>query len=335
MRKKTDQHVDRLQEPLEQSAGLTTTLESEHGAARMSPRPARTPEHVLQRLIAVGFTKYEAMAYLILLQDHPLTAYEISKKGALAKGNVYAALKTLVAKSAAQPVTQDPVRYAPVEPEVLFGQISKKMSGLCQDLASTLARQESKRGTEYVWTLNGEETIDEKIADMIARARRQVWIKGPIHLLSRYLAPLRKATRRGVRVLVILFGDRAGARGLRLGSQSKIYLHEGTGEMLAVGRHQFVIATDFEETLIANFGEQSEGAYTRSDAVVFTAETMIRHEVYLAEIINEYGPAIEKRFGKDLISLRSKYLPPPLLREFEKRAGSLAKNGPRASRIGG
>lgn len=293
-----------------------------------------TPAHVLQQFIAVGFTKYEAMAYLVLLQDHPLTAYEISQKGALSKGNVYSALKTLVAKGAAQPVSEDPVRYAPVQPQALFGEIANKMSGVCRTLASTLAQQESKKETEYVWTLEGEERIEEKIADMISRARRQVWIKGPIHLLSRHLAHLRKATRRGVRVVVILFGDRTRAKRLRLGSQSKIYLHEGSGEMLAVGQHHFVIATDFQETLIANFGERSEGAYTRSGAVVFTAETMIRHEIYLAEIIKEYGPAIEKRFGKDLISLRSKYLPPPLLQEFEKRIGSAAGSRARQDRQG-
>jgi len=55
---------------------------------------------------------------------------------------------------------------------------------------------------------------------------------------------------------------------------------------------------------------------------VFMAETMIRHEVYLAEIMNEFGPAIEKRFGKDLLSLRQHYLPPDLLNEVQKRTTS-------------
>jgi hypothetical protein len=122
---------------------------------------------------------------------------------------------------------------------------------------------------------------------------------------------------------VILFGTAADAKRLGLGPAAQLYLHEGSGDMLAVGRKQFVIAADWKETLIADFGASPHGAYTRSEAVVFMAETMIRHEVYLAEIINEFGPAIDKRFGRDLLSLRQKYLPPALLQEVRKRTSGL------------
>lgn len=276
----------------------------------------------LQGLMAVGFTKYEAMAYRILLQDYPATAYEISKRGALTKANVYGALESLAQKGAVQPVSEDPVKYAPVDPERFFREISRRTTSLCRELAASLAGSRRQKLKEYVWTLSGEESIDKKIIEMMRQAGKQIWLKGPHHLVSRYAESLRDAARRRIEILIILFGNVRSAKRFSFGLSSKVYLHEGSGEMLAIGKEQFVIATDFAEMLIANFGEHCEGAYTRSDGLVFMAETMIRHEVYLAEIMNEFGPAVEKRFGKALISLRSRYLPPNLARKVKKQLSS-------------
>jgi sugar-specific transcriptional regulator TrmB len=275
----------------------------------------------IARLGDLGFTKYEALAYLMLLDEHPATAYEISKRGGLTKANVYAALVNLVQKGAVQPVSRDPVRYAPVEPEALFGGIAKSTTALCNDLAAALSAREQQKGIDYVWSISGEEALHAKIAEVVAGAREQIWIKAPHHLLQEHVDGLKLAAQRGASILVILFGTEADSKRLALAQRAKLYLHEGSGDMLAVGKKQFVIAADFKQTLIAEFGDTPQGVYTRSEAVVFISETMIRHEVYLAEIMNAYGPEIEKRFGKDLISLRQKYLPPNLLKEVEKRRG--------------
>lgn len=284
----------------------------------VTARNARTD--AIERLTDLGFTKYEALAYLNLLEEHPATAYEISKRGALAKGNVYTALTSLVHKGAVQPVSSDPVRYAPVAPDALLSAIAKKTAAVCKDLAATLATREQHKAPDYVWSVAGGAQLNQKIAEIISGARQQIWVKAPHHLLAPHAHALREASQRGTAILVILFGTETDAQRLGLGSKVELYLHEGSGEMLAVGTKQFVIAADWKETLISDFGESPHGAYTRSEAVVFMAETMIRHEVYLAEIINEFGPAIEKRFGKDLLSLRQRYLPPDLFKEAHKRA---------------
>lgn len=282
---------------------------------------------VMDRLADLGFTNYEALAYLSLLDAHPATAYEISKRGALTKANVYTALASLVEKGAVQPVSSEPVRYAPVDPAALFGTIAKSTAAICKDLASALTTRERRKALDYVWIIAGEERLHDKIVKMIEAAQQQIWIKAAHHLLEPHVESLKAAMARGVELLVILFGGAADAKRLGLGARAQLYLHEGSGDMLAVGSTQFVLAADWGDTLIADFAADPQGAYTRSQPVVFMAETMIRHEVYLAEVINAFGPEIEKRFGKDLLSLRQKYLPAPLLREFRRR--TIAKERPR------
>jgi sugar-specific transcriptional regulator TrmB len=287
---------------------------------------------IVERLNTLGFTKYEAVAYLLLLEHQPATAYEISKRGALTKGNTYTALESLVAKGAAQPVSHDPVRYAAVAPETLFRRLSRSMTELCRDLTGALTTQR-RQTTEHVWTLEGEQRIEDRIVDMLDRAKRQIWIKGPDHRLTRFLPAIRSAMARGVKVLIIFFGDERARDALRLGPRAKVYLHEGSGRMLAVGASQFVVSIDFAEALVADFGDLPRGVYTRSDSVVFMAETMIRHEVYLAEIMQAYGEEIERRFGKDLMRMRSKYLPGPLSRRARARAAAFSNTArPKATK---
>jgi hypothetical protein len=72
------------------------------------------------------------------------------------------------------------------------------------------------------------------------------------------------------------------------------------------------------------------GAYTTNPAVVRMAETLIRHDVYMAEMMAFLGDQIEARFGKGLIELRKELfsneqmalLTTNLEREAEKARGS-------------
>lgn len=301
----------------------TRSAVTQGNSSLLSGHRAAAPALVAQ-LNTLGFTKYEAVAYLLLLEHQPATAYEISKQGALTKGNTYTALESLVAKGAAQPVSHAPVRYAAVAPDALFRRLSRSMTDLCRDLAGALT-QPRRPTTEHVWTLAGEKSIDDRILEMLTHARRQIWIKGPDHRLTHYIDAVRKAAARGVQVVIIFFGDEHSRARLDLGPRAKVYLHEGSGQMLAVGARQFVVTTDFTEALVAYFDEPARGVYTRSDSVVFMAETMIRHEIYLAEIMQAYGTQIEQRFGKDLMNIRAQYLPPPLSRQARQRSGAQQK----------
>src|SRR5678816_3157027 len=121
-----------------------------------SPKSAAS-RGAIDRLVELGFTRSEALAYLILLDEHPATAYEISKKGALSKANVYAALASPVQKGAVQPVSDEPVRYAPIDPETLFATIAKDTAAVCKELASALANREQQKALEYVWIVAGEQ----------------------------------------------------------------------------------------------------------------------------------------------------------------------------------
>ncbi len=279
--------------------------------------PSAQKEFV-QEFRELGFTEYEAKAYLTLCQASPATAYEVSKIAGLAKANVYTALEGLAQRGAVQPVSKEPVKYVPVQPSRLLGQIAKMTSARCKDLTEKLNRIAQVDGTDYVWTINGDDDIRLQIDEMINRARQHVWIKAPEQLLERHAVPLLRAAKRGVAMLIVLFGSPDSLSRFCFGPNCRVYLHEGSGVMIGPARQLVTLAIDFAETLTANMGELSHGAYTKSSPVVYMAESLIRHEVYLAEIFQEFRPQIEKRFGPALVQLREHFLPVQYVHELKQ-----------------
>ena len=268
----------------------------------------------------LGFTDYEAKAYLTLCQASPATAYEVSKIAGLAKANIYSALEGLAQRGAVQPVSESPVKYVPVEPSRLLGQIAASTAARCKELVGRLNRLQLAESTEYVWMIKDDKNIHAKISEMIDRARQHIWIKAPHHLLDSHIQELSRAAKRGVKTVMVLFGERDCLSRFTFGRNSRAYLHEGSGVLIGPARELITITIDFEEALTANVGKSGHGAFTRSAPVVYMAESLLRHEVYLAEIFLKFGPQIENTFGAALVKLREKYLPD---HDIRKLKGSL------------
>ena len=131
------------------------------------------------------------------------------------------------------------------------------------------------------------------------RPRSHVWIKAaqPAGRPSRRrcCAP----PERGVQVVLILFGDPEAPADYPLDPPSRD-LHarrqRPRGRPRQYADHGDAI--DFEEALTVNTAEGGFGAHTRNLPVVNIAESLIRHEIYLAEIFARFGRRSKRRSGR-------------------------------------
>ena len=279
-------------------AGRTRTATTAH--AQLAPD-----------LQALGFSDYEARTYIALLQSSPATAYEVAKAAGLPRANTYDALEACTKKGAVQPFSQAPVRYVPVDPRVLMSRIEGDISRRCKQLASRLSQVKTSESPEFVWTIEDEPRISAKISEMIDSARIHVWIKAHSALIDRHATELRAAAERGVTILIILFGQ--DPERFRFSSNVNVYLHEGNGIRIGTADNLFTITTDFENALTANMRGDVQAAHTRNRNIVTMAESLIRHDVYMAEIFLRFGQQIDEAFGPFLVSLRRKYFSPQQL----------------------
>ncbi len=263
----------------------------------------------------LGFTDNEARAYLALSQSYPATAYEIAKRSGLPRPNAYGVLRSLEAKGAIQAVNESPVRYAPLDPDDYFGNHAQKTRSLCDSVAQGIAAQAQPNDNTFMWFYEGADAIHRKTSDLIEEAEDSVWIKGPESLIGPLLPLLHAACERGVQVIIIGFGRNIDA--LKVHPRMTVLPHEGDASVSRGATEvMLTMTTDFGGVLIANYapGLAPTASYARNRSIVYVVQTLLLHEIYLAEMLTTMASELESVFGKGLSKLRKKYRPPGMER---------------------
>ena len=272
----------------------------------------------------LGFSRYEAEIYITLLQNYPSTAYEISKLANLPRSNTYAALDSLTQKMAVQPVSQNPIQYAPIKPDILFHQISDETSSKCKRLLENLENIQPLESSEFVWTIEGKDRVYKKIHEMINNAQKHIWIKAHESILIYFKETLKEAEARGISILIILFGETP--KDFNLGKNTKVYLHEGNGIRIGNADNMLTITADFKLALTASLDEKTSATYTTNTSFVTMAESLIRHDIYMSEIFEKFSKELETEFGPFLSNLRKKYFTPDQLIRYNENIKKIFPN---------
>lgn len=264
-------------------------------------------EELAKALHALGFTDHETRAYLTLDEASAKTAYEVARLSGLPKSNTYDVLRSLSSKGAIQAVSYEPSKYVRVPPADFFGRQTRRVTDLCARVTRTLKKRSKKAENVYVWTFEGEKEVRAKIEATIGLAHRHIWIKAPVRLIEPHLPTLVDAAERGVEVILVVFGE--AREKLAVHKRIKVFLHEGTGKNRGASDVMFTMSCDSSSVMIATFAAEASASFSQNRSIVYTVETLILHEVYLAEIYARIGPLLDDTFGKHLGQLRGKYRP--------------------------
>lgn len=267
-------------------------------------------QDLIDRLQEVGFTDYESRSIIALMQQSPATVYEIAKRARMPRPNAYAVLESLARKGAVQQVTERPARYAPLDPQLFLGRIAASTADRCRSLAQTLNEIERPKPVDHAWSISDSTEAHNRIEEMIDAAGDHVWIKASAAHLAAHEDALLRAAARGIDIVIILFGTQEDRDRLSMDGRARIYLHENSGAHVGASEHLFSLTCDFDSALTASIREAGYGIFTQNRPVVVLVESLIRHEIYMAEIFERFGREIEEVYGPEMLQLRQKYLPP-------------------------
>ncbi len=291
----------------------------------MKPAPGTGPEadsaaneELLKNFRILGFTEYEARVYMQLLRASPATAYEVAKASGVPRPNTYNALDALAKRGAVMPISDNPRRYVAASPEKHLSGIVRETALVCDDLAHRLARLQESDHDPYVWNVHGEAAVTEKIDALIRESTRTIRAKAARAVLAPHKQALAEAAARGVELLIILFGDDPDE--FAFGPNCRVYLHENSGVRMGSADNLFTMTIDHETALTAT-DDTLTAFYTRNHAIVMTADTLIRHDYYMAEIHVRFGAEIEAAFGPHLRDLRLASFSPEQARSFRAKTG--------------
>src|SRR3546814_1871822 len=94
------------------------------------------------------------------------------------------------------------------------------------------------------------------------------------------------------------------AEEFRFTERCRIYIHEANGVRMGTADNLFTLAIDQVEMLTAATDGDVIAAHTRNRPIVTMAESLVRHDYYMAEIFNRFGKEIDVAFGPHLRDLR-------------------------------
>jgi sugar-specific transcriptional regulator TrmB len=240
----------------------------------------------IDKLVKIGFSEYEAKAYIALLRESPVTGYQIAKLSGVPRSMIYEVLGKLTTRGAAMTLRQEgSTKYAPVPAEEFLAQLEREQEELITSLRDDLATLDSASDLEYVWNIMGHENIMAKAEEMIDQASERIYMALlPATLLT--LRPmLQEAIKRGVRVVVYTTTDHDLPGGRIVVSPVPVEAQERLEGLW------LVMVIDGEEALIGEMltKNQARASWTGSPLFVFVAEHHLRTDLYLPKVLDLLG----------------------------------------------
>ncbi len=244
---------------------------------------------VIQRLQELGFSEYEAKAYVALLKNSPATGYQISKESGVPRSMIYEVLNKLVARGAAlSSPAERTTLYAPVAADEFLDRLRHTFEEQLDATRRELAAIAGPHTMEYVWNIEGEENILAKAREMIDSAEVQIHIGFLPDTLSSVRASLERAVARGLRVLVntpaplALAGARVVVTPLVLDDVGQL----GTqGLMLTIDGAQALISQQLDSF-------SAKAAWTANPLLAFVVEQHMRTDMVIPRIFELLGDRV-------------------------------------------
>src|SRR5262249_13465626 len=171
---------------------------------------------LLQQL---GFSEYEARAYLALLQRNPLNGYELAKVSGLPRANTYAVLQKLEERGAVVRLDlPNGSRYAPVAPAELTERIASRFQDVLGATQQALDDLAVPAGAESIWNIQGYTTLLDHAQALIAATQERLLVAIGRQEAAALAGMLAQAEARGVAVTTLCLDecleDCGGCRGM-------------------------------------------------------------------------------------------------------------------------
>jgi sugar-specific transcriptional regulator TrmB len=258
----------------------------------------------VERLVELGFSQYEARAYIGLLGSEPMTGYALSNATGIPQPKVYETLRRLARKGVAVMLGGEPARFVALPPAQLISQLDATFRRRLSDAELALMRQSDDTDTQLrvVDTMNDWGAIETRAIELIDSAERHAYVSLNCEDFERTAESIRRADARGIRADVLLFGKEP----MEL-EHGRCVRHEST-DGVVYRHHQarhLAVVTDSTQVLWALAPDGGRwDAITADDALLAAAiKGYVRHDIYVQQIAKEFGSELAARYGPGLEEL--------------------------------
>jgi sugar-specific transcriptional regulator TrmB len=235
---------------------------------------------LLQQL---GFSEYEARAYLALLQRNPLNGYELANLSGLPRANVYAVLQKLEERGAVVRLDMPSgARYTPVAPTELTQRIASRFQDVLSATRQALEELATPAAAEYLWNVQGYAALIDHAHALIDATQERLLIAIERREAGELAKPLARAAARGVAVTTLCLDECPAECG---GCRGAIYRSYAA---VSAAQHWLVLVSDSAEVLAGEIGSLGDAlaVRTRQQLQVDLASWYIQHSMALTAVLS-------------------------------------------------
>ena len=248
------------------------------------------PTSLVEQLRELGMSGYEAKAYLAMLAaGRPLNGYEVAKESGVPRSTVYQTLTKLVERSAAfevKLVDSPGTHYVALSAESLLSRVKREFDVTIDTLSRSLPLISATPQASLVHHIEGRRRAIEHAIDLIEQAEEELYVSAWPDEAEGLVPSLRKAERRGLRVVVMSFGELSESIGHH-------FVHQFSAPEVVLARtgaRLLVVAADRRSVLIGGAVPDSMWAVWSDDpAVVLVAVEFVRHDIAMQALVERMG----------------------------------------------
>lgn len=257
--------------------------------------------NIVKKLMEIGLSKYEARAYISLLEDYPATAYETARASGIPTSKIYEVMAKLLEKDIVMEIVENSKkRYIPREPGEFLEHYKSMINTTLSLLKTELSHMKKETNVSYIWNVSDYSHLIEQGKRIILNATTSILLSTWKEEVDHFKDILLLKETQGTRIAIIHFGKPIISAGQMYPHpiEDTIYTEKG-------GRGLVVVA-DSKEALMGTVFENNtiEGAWSRNRGFVTLAEDYIKHDIYIMKIVNRFSHMLLKKFGENYVKLR-------------------------------
>jgi sugar-specific transcriptional regulator TrmB len=248
----------------------------------------------ISTLARLGFSNYEARAYTVLLQDSPLTAYEIAKNSGIPTSKIYEVIRKLERRNTIQSIRSErsPL-YIPVSPDEFIENYKLSIENSLNSIRNSLKGVKVGIDTNYTWHMSDYDDMILRAKRMLGTARETalllIWPDEVLQLME----DLTQAQERNIKIAIIHYGPTDIKAG-------QVYRHSVERSLYADRQVRgLTLVTDSKEALIGTIsGTKTDAIWSMNAAFVIMTEDYLRHDIYFIKTVTRFDPVMKKAFGQ-------------------------------------
>ncbi len=250
---------------------------------------------IKQKIQDLGFTSYEAMAYVSLLEHNPVTRYELGKNSGVPRSAIYNVIQKLEKMGAVNAYSSEPETYVPLPPDQLLEYLERQFHDKIEKAREQLKDFENNIIPDHLWNIVGYNNLILKIKELIEKAEKTLYISAWKTEFKLLKPAIEDAIARGVEVILYSFTEIAleGAKSFCYNLAEK--------DLEKIWGHKIIVIADRDELVMgeAATDEDKKTVWTQNRALIDIALNHIILDITI------YGIRLEEDVSDTITTMQN------------------------------